>query len=69
MNELTCLQENDLCIGSVDMWTVGDSLKAWPRCDYHGMRRQEQYEGSLEQEARSDVAPAWFDPADAGESW
>jgi hypothetical protein len=64
-----CLNENEDCQGKVEWWTVGDSIKAWPRCDYHGEQRMKQYEGSLEQESRSDIAPNWFDPADAGETW
>lgn len=64
-----CLEESDECQGPVDYWTTGSSLKAWPRCDYHGMRRQERYENSIEKYADSDVPPAWFDPADAGERW
>jgi len=67
--EIQCLNEDELCHGPVDYWTVGGSLKGWPRCDYHGMRRQDQYENSLEQESQSDVAPSWFDPTDAGETW
>jgi hypothetical protein len=31
--------------------------------------RLERYEDSMEKYARSDVAPSWFDPADAGERW
>lgn len=64
-----CLNESSECKGPVDYWTVGDSLKAWPRCDYHGMKRQQQYENSIESEARSDVPPSWFDESYAGERW
>jgi hypothetical protein len=66
--QLKCLNGGDgLCQGPVDYWTVGNSLKGWPRCDYHGQRRIDQYENSMERYADSDVPPPWFDPADAGE--
>jgi len=57
------------CQGPVDYWTTGSSLRGWPRCDYHGMKRQERYENSIEQYADSDVAPSWFDASYAGERW
>lgn len=65
----TCLNENELCQGSVDFWSVGSSLRSWPRCDYHGMERLKQYENSIEKYADSPIAPSWFDPTAAGERW
>lgn len=67
--ELRCLQEGDDCSGPVKPRLVGDSLRAWPRCEKHYEDRLEAYENSMERFARSDVPPAWFDPSDAGEAW
>ena len=64
-----CLDHGDDCRGPVGYHAVGDSLKAWPRCDKHAEERWERYENSLERYANSSVAPDWFDPADAGERW
>ena len=64
-----CLNENEECQGPVDYWSTGNSLKSWPRCDYHGQKRIDQYENSMEKYADSDVAPSWFDPTYAGETW
>lgn len=61
--------DND-CEGPVEYWqTGGSSMRAWPRCQRHGLRRLEQRERSLERYADSDLEPSWFDSADAGETW
>lgn len=65
---LECLESGPDCRGKVDMWTT-DGLRYWPRCDFHGERRLERYENSIERYANSDVAPSWFDPSYAGERW
>lgn len=64
-----CLEYGPDCNGPVDYhWTGG--TQSWPRCDHHQQRRMERREESLERYADSDGAPpAWFDPADAGETW
>lgn len=67
-DERRCLDESPECSGEVTMWTT-DGLRWWPRCEFHGERRLERYESSLERYAESDVAPDWFDPADIGERW
>ena len=64
-----CLNQNDECQGSVEWRSTGDALKSWPRCTFHGEKREEQYWSSMERYANSDFAPSWFDPADAGETW
>ena len=68
---LECLNENDECQGSVEYWSSGSSLKSWARCTFHGEKRIDQANdpNSMEMYADSDVAPSWFDPADAGETW
>lgn len=68
-DEPVCLEASDDCAGPVAYHTVGQSDRAWPRCDYHIERRWQRYEGSIERYADSDVAPDWFDPTYAGETW
>jgi hypothetical protein len=51
------------------MHTVGDRLKAFPRCDHHYLSRLRRYDESLERFATSDVAPPGFDPTAIGERW
>ena len=58
------------CRGPVDYWHSGGmSGKSWPCCEKHGLQRLEEHENSIERYADSDVAPDWFDPANAGERW
>lgn len=64
-----CLEYGDDCRGPVEFHTVGASLKAWPRCEYHAEQRMDRYENSIEKYADSDIAPDWFDPTIAGERW
>lgn len=67
-----CLEDHgeQTCRGPVEYHTIGSSLQAWPRCRLHFEQRLQRYEESeLERYADSDVAPDWFDPADAGERW
>ena len=68
-DDIECLEANEDCEGPVEWCTVGSSLKAWPRCDYHFQRRLDRYEDSMERYADSDVEPDWFDPTYAGERW
>lgn len=70
MESPECLSagSEDLCEGTVEYHSI-DGLSAWPRCEKHFDQRLQQYENSMERYARSDVAPSWFDPADAGERW
>jgi hypothetical protein len=64
-----CLEADDDCCGAVEYQLVGRADRAWPRCQHHAQLRQERYEDSMEQYADTDVAPDWFDPSYAGESW
>lgn len=67
---LECLNAHDgKCNGPVEWRSTGDAYKAWPRCTFHGEKREEQYWNSMERYANSDVAPSWFDPTYAGEVW
>lgn len=67
---LRCLDDrNDgTCQGTVYYFTL-DGLQSWPRCSKHFDERMERRENSIEKYANSDIAPSWFDPSAAGESW
>lgn len=65
---MKCLQENGDCQGLVEMRSL-DGVKWWPRCEYHWAKRLDSYDNSIERYAHSSVAPDWFDPSYAGESW
>lgn len=69
LNPEECLEFGDDCRGPVEYHLRPSDWKSFPRCDYHQERRLERRENSLEKYADSDVAPDWFDPADAGERW
>lgn len=64
-----CLDGPEGCAGPVEYRTTPDRSdgKAWPRCEAHFDRRMASVARNLE--LTSDVPPAWFDPAYAGESW
>lgn len=66
---VACLDGPGECEGAVEYRTTPDrtDLKAFPRCEAHFTRRMASVERNLE--LTSDVPPAWFDPAAAGESW
>jgi hypothetical protein len=67
-----CLEYSDACVGQVDDWWSGGS-RSWPRCSFHGERRIERYENSLERYAYSDVAPPGYYDSDEfyahGQHW
>ena len=72
MNEPTeCLEHGPDCKGKVEYHITPNrtDMKAFPRCEYHWAKRLDDYENSMEKYAESHVAPDWFDPAYAGESW
>ena len=73
LNADECLEYHDGdngCQGPVGYHWNGDPAgKTWPRCTNHQDRRERARDNSIEKYANSDVAPAWFDPADAGERW
>ncbi len=66
-----CLQHGDgRCEGETlfreSLSGTGTPIK---RCDRHWELRLEQHARHLEVYPDSPLAPAWFDPADAGERW
>jgi len=69
MEPLRCHNKNDKCQGAVEMHTVGQRLKAFPRCDFHLEERLDSYENSSERWAFSSIPPEDFDPSYAGEDW
>ena len=65
-----CIEyDPDFCEGVADHRSVDGFGSAPVRCDYHWALRLERRENSLEKYANSDLPPAWFDPAYAGERW
>lgn len=67
---LECLESGPHCSGPVEYWHSGGSYgRSWPRCTFHGERRLDRYENSMERYAHSDVVPDWFDPSIVGERW
>ena len=60
----------DSCSGPVEFHSIDPGrTPAFPRCEKHWGERLARRENSIERYENSDVAPAWFDPADAGERW
>lgn len=58
------------CRGPVEWHSIDPGRSgAFPRCEKHWGERLDRMENSIERYADSDVPPAWFDPADAGEEW
>lgn len=69
---LECLDRGgpSRCVGPVGLWSVGDSLKVWPRCDAHQADREiAQEEINRKYAPFSDCPPEGFDPLAAGERW
>ena len=68
---LRCLQHNtEICEGEVVKREPLSETGVWhPRCDFHWEERQDIQADHLENYPDSPIAPAWFDPADAGEHW
>ena len=58
---------DDPCEGKV-RWIMSDSgTNAWPYCEKHALAREAVL--ARAREYQSPVAPSWFDPLYAGESW
>lgn len=64
-----CLQHGDDCAGPVEYHMRPSDWKSFARCAHHQALREEARENSMERYANCDVAPDWFDPSYAGESW
>lgn len=64
-----CLNEDEDCVGPVRFWYSGATHASWPRCTYHGEKRLQDHENSIERYANSDVAPSWFREDNIGERW
>jgi len=58
------------CKGEVTQWLRPSDWTSWPKCETHLDEAQAEFERiEATYGVTSDVAPAWFDPADAGESF
>jgi hypothetical protein len=68
---LTCLNHHEEdCSGRVELRTpLSGSGKSFPRCDAHWSKRLAMQERNNRNYPDSPIAPAWFDPSNAGERW
>lgn len=71
MDEPECIQRHDgTCHGAVEhrpsLTGTGTRI---PRCEHHWERRLQAEEEHRQIYPDSDIPPAWFDPAAAGERW
>lgn len=64
-----CINGPETCEGDLDAYSFGRNGKAFPRCRKHAEERMETEERLNQDYPDSDMPPAWFDPAYAGEHW
>jgi hypothetical protein len=65
-----CLEFGPDCGGHVEYrMALSGTGKSFPRCDEHWSKRLAEQERINRTYPDSPVAPAWFDPAAAGERW
>lgn len=63
-----CLDNDDNCRGNVEYrYALSGTGRSFPRCDFHWDARLRVQEGINRRYPR--MAPADFDPSDAGENW
>jgi hypothetical protein len=68
--QLECLNQDDDCSGPVELrMALSGTGKSFPRCDHHWSERLTEQEKINRDYPDSPIAPSWFNPADAGESW
>jgi hypothetical protein len=67
---IECLDGPDGCEGEVAYrMALSGTGESFPRCDRHWDERLDRQEEINERYPDSPLAPAWFDPLDAGDSW
>lgn len=67
---LACLNEDADCKGEVEYrMALSSTGRSFPRCDHHWRLRLDEQERINRDYPDSPVAPSWFDPSYAGESW
>jgi hypothetical protein len=65
-----CLEGPEGCQGDVEhRMPLSGTGRAFPRCDKHWELRLDTQERINRDYPDSPIAPAWFDPAAAGERW
>lgn len=68
---MKCLNEFEGdCAGAVELRSpLSGTGRSFPRCDKHWSDRLDREEETRRAYPDSPIAPAWFDPTYAGESW
>lgn len=70
LEDVECLEKGPMCSGKVEYrMPLTATGKSFPRCALHWSQRLRVQEDIQERYPDSPAAPAWFDPAIAGESW
>jgi hypothetical protein len=69
--ELECLDHRQGgCRGPVEMrYPLSATGRGFPRCELHWVKRLDEQDRINQYYPDSQIAPSWFDPANAGESW
>lgn len=57
------------CKGEVGTYWSRSGLTSTKRCEGHQRAHEEVLDGIANRYPDSDMAPSWFDPTYAGESW
>jgi hypothetical protein len=70
-DELRCLDESrDICVGAVELRApLSATGRSFARCERHWNERLRDDERLRREYPDSPFPPAWFDPANAGETW
>ena len=68
--QLKCLSASSgSCSGPVEYHRLPNAERAFSRCDKHWEQRLQEDEQDRVNYPDSPMAPAWFDPMNAGERW
>lgn len=67
---LECINGPELCAGHVEYrMALSKTGVSYPRCEAHWGARLDTEDRLRRDYPDSPIAPAWFDPSYAGESW
>jgi hypothetical protein len=69
-DDIKCLDSGEDCNGEVEYrMPLSGTGKSFPRCNFHWDKRLDAQERINDKYPDSPIAPDWFDPSIAGESW